>query len=199
MQPGTKIEPERVVAETKAWLERAVIGLNLCPFAKGVHARGQIRYVVSVATEELALLAALLDEFETLARADPEVLDTTLLIHPRMLADFNAFNQFLGNAEEALARAGHEGVFQLASFHPQYQFAGTSPKDVTNASNRSPYPMLHILREASVERAVAAFPDAQSIYERNLATLRSLGTRNWRLLMQKCRDDALAPGGAPEG
>lgn len=192
-------EEATVIARTQAWLTRAVIGLNLCPFAKGVQARGQIRTVVCDAADEATLLVTLLDEFEHLLRADPERTDTTLLIHPRVLTDFHAFNRFLGDAEGALARAGYEGVFQLASFHPQYRFAGTASDDVTNATNRSPYPMLHVLREASVERAVAGFPDAARIYEQNMRTLQALGARKWQQLMHECHADAQRLDGPPKG
>ncbi len=186
------LDHDWIIAQTQAWLSRAVIGLNLCPFAKAVMAHDQIRYVVSDATDEAALLHALGGELEHLARVEAQVTSTTLLVHPRALADFDDFNQFLGEAEHALLRAGFEGVFQLASFHPDYQFAGTSADDVSNASNRSPYPTLHLLRETSVERAVAAFPDAATIYETNIETLRSLGSAGWRKLMQQCQDDAPA-------
>jgi uncharacterized protein len=174
--------PEDIVATTRQWLEKAVIGLNLCPFAKPVYAREQIRYVVSGAETPEALLADLMDELQTLAAAEPEAIETTLLIHPEVLNDFLDYNDFLGVAEEAVADLGLEGILQVASFHPEYQFAGTEPDDVTNYTNRSPYPTLHLLREASVERAVAAVPDAAEIYERNMETLRRLGLEGWRRL-----------------
>jgi hypothetical protein len=184
------LDHDWIIAQTQAWLSRAVIGLNLCPFAKAVMAHDQIRYVVCDATDEAALLHALGGELEHLARVEEQVTSTTLLVHPQVLADFDDFNQFLGEAEYMLARAGFEGIFQLASFHPNYQFAGTTADDVSNASNRSPYPTLHLLRETSVERAVAAFADAAAIYETNIETLRSLGSAGWRKLMQQCQDDA---------
>jgi hypothetical protein len=174
--------PEDIVATTRQWLEKAVIGLSLCPFAKPVYAREQIRYVVSGAETPEALLADLMDELQTLAAAEPEAIETTLLIHPEVLNDFLDYNDFLGVAEEAVADLGLEGILQVASFHPEYQFAGTEPDDVTNYTNRSPYPTLHLLREASVERAVAAVPDAAEIYERNMETLRRLGVVGWRRL-----------------
>lgn len=159
-----------------------MIGLDLCPFARAVHARGQIRWVVTPAATPEELLADLLDELRTLAAADPAALDTTLLIHPAVLGDFLDYNDFLAVADAAVADLGLDGVVQIASFHPRYQFAGTVPDDVTNHTNRSPYPILHLLREASVERAVAAFPDAAAIYEKNVATLRRLGLEGWRRL-----------------
>ena len=181
-----------IIAETRAWVKRVVVGLNLCPFAGAVLARGQIRYAVSDAAEPTSLLVALLDELERLARCDPALTDTTLLIHPNALADFAAYNQFLGAADALLADAGYEGAFQLASFHPDYRFADTAPDALENATNRSPFPMLHLLREASVERAVSAFPDAAEIFEANLRTLRALGKDALAALMAQCHADAQA-------
>jgi len=173
---------EEIVARTRQWLEKAVIGLNLCPFAKAVYVKDQIRYVVSRAETPAALLEDLTAELQALAAADPAAIDTTLLIHPQALTDFLDYNDFLGIAEAAVAEHGLEGVLQIASFHPRYQFAGTAADDVENYTNRSPYPMLHLLREASVERAVAAFPDAAQIYEKNMETLRRLGREGWARL-----------------
>lgn len=181
-----------IIAQTRAWVERVVVGLNLCPFAAAVLARGQIRYAVSDAAEPTSLLVALLDELERLARCDPALTDTTLLIHPNALADFDAYNQFLGAAEDLLAHAGYEGVFQLASFHPDYRFAGSAANAVENATNRSPFPMLHLLREASVERAVSAFPDTAEIIEANVRTLRALGKDGLAALKAQCEADAQA-------
>jgi uncharacterized protein len=169
--------------QTRAWLEKAVIGLNLCPFAKAVHTKGQIRWVLSEATEPQALLLQLVDELQHLAQADPEVVDTTLIVHPQVLQDFYDFNDFLGVAEDTLAELDLEGVLQIASFHPQFQFADAEPDDIGNATNRAPYPTLHLLREDSIERAVQAFPEAETIYERNIATLQRLGPEGWRKLM----------------
>ena len=171
------------IGATRHWLERAVIGLNLCPFAKAVHLKQQIRWVVSEAREPEALLDDLLRELQRLADADPAVVDTTLLIHPHVLGDFEDYNDFLDVGDEAIERLGLEGVIQIASFHPDYRFEGTGEDDVTNYSNRSPYPLLHLLRESSIERAVAAFPDAEAIFERNIETLRRLGPDGWRVLM----------------
>jgi hypothetical protein len=178
-----------VIAGTRAWLVRAVIGLNLCPFARAVHTRNQVRYVVSRTTESDALLVELRDELRLLAAADPELIDTTLLIHPYALQGFLDFNDFLGVAEDALREDGLEGVLQIASFHPFYQFSGTRPDDVTNATNRSPYPTLHLLREDSVSRAVATFPHADAIPEVNGRTLRTLGADGWAALQARCRSD----------
>jgi uncharacterized protein len=180
--------PEEAVAATQRWLESAVIGLNLCPFAKAVHLKGKIRWVVSAATDEAALRADLVRELEWLRDADPAQTETTLLIHPGVLADFLDFNDFLDTADEALAELDLEGELQVASFHPDYQFADSeggsddSSADITNFTNRSPYPTLHLLRESSIEAAVAAFPDAADIYETNMKTLRALGHEGWKKL-----------------
>lgn len=184
------VDSEQVIAETRAWLERAVIGLNLCPFARAVHAKRQIRWVVSEATDADALLGDLHAELRALAAADPAEIDTTLLIHPHVLGDFADYNDFLGAAEEAVAALDYDGVLQVASFHPHYCFAGSAADDVGNATNRSPYPTLHLLREASVDRAVAAFPDAEAIYGNNIRTLRALGAEGWAALQAQCRRDA---------
>lgn len=182
--------PSHVIAETRAWLVRAVIGLNLCPFARAVHTRNQVRYVVSSATDSETLLAELCDEMHRLVEADPERVDTTLLIHPRVLQDFLDFNDFLGVADAALKKAGLEGVLQIASFHPRYQFSGSPADDVTHATNRSPYPTLHLLREQSIDRAVTAFPQAEAIYEANKCTLQALGADGWASLQALCKADA---------
>ncbi len=184
-------------AQTRAWVNRAVIGLNLCPFAKAPQVKGLVRYVVSPATEPEALLATLCDELRLLAEADLERVETTLIVHPGVLNDFEDYNDFLGTAEAAVAMLGYDGLLQVASFHPDYQFAGTAIGDVTNASNRSPYPTLHLLREESIERAVAAFPDASAIFETNMATLESLGAAGWAELQAQCRRDAQGDQAAP--
>lgn len=185
----TTASTDEIIAATKEWLEKAVIGLNLCPFARAVYVNEQIRYAVSDAAAPEALLADLLAELRTLAAAepsvDPKAVDTTLLIHPNVLTDFLDYNDFLEIAEAAVADLGLEGVLQVASFHPEYQFAGTAPDDIASYTNRSPYPMLHLLREESVERAVEAFPDAAEIYEKNIATLRRLGHEGWKRLWEK--------------
>lgn len=171
-----------IVAATRAWLERAVIGLQLCPFARAVYVNEQVRYAVSDAHNTEALCEALERELHTLVHTDASVLDTTLLIHPHVLTDFLDYNDFLDIAESTVEALGLEGVVQIASFHPAYQFAGTASDDVTNFTNRSPYPMLHLLREASVSRAVEAFPDAPNIYQRNIETMRRLGASGWAAL-----------------
>ena len=175
----------KVIAETKAWLEHAVIGLNLCPFAKAVYVKNQIRYVVSNATTSEDLATVLASELEILQSIDPATLDTTLLIHPYVLSDFLDYNDFLDVADAMLDDLGLAGEIQLASFHPHYQFAGTGPDDIDNFTNRSPYPILHLLRETSIDSAVAAFPQASDIFENNIATLRSLGNAGWLRLTER--------------
>jgi hypothetical protein len=174
-----------VIARTRAWLTEIVIGLELCPFAKPVHVKGQIRYVVSSAENPEALLQALLDELSFLADAEPSEVDTTLLIHPRALPEFLEYNDFLSVAEFALEDMGLAGQLQIASFHPDYLYAGNAAEDLANCVTRSPYPMLHLLREASVDRAVAVFPDASLIVDKNIETLRTLGLDGWRRLMAR--------------
>lgn len=174
---------DEVIEATRHWLEAAVIGLNLCPFARNVHHGRRIEWVVSDAATEQALAVDLMQAMRRLAGTPPEAIETTLLIHPQALLDFGAYNDFLDVADAMLAELELDGVLQVASFHPRYCFEG-SDEDVANCSNRSPYPMLHLLREASVERAVAAFPDAARIYDRNIRTLRALGWSGWQRLMK---------------
>jgi hypothetical protein len=178
------MDDEETVAATRRWLERAVIGLNLCPFAKAVLAKGQVRFVASAARDTEALLDDLVAEMQRLRDTDAGEIDTTLLIHPHVLGDFLDYNDFLDVADAALESLDLEGVLQVASFHPAYQFAGTDPDDAANCTNRSPYPMLHLLREESVARAVEAFPDPDAIVERNLATMARLGAGGYRKLLE---------------
>ncbi len=177
----THTAPE--ILRTQQWLERAVIGLNLCPFAKTVHVRGKIRYVLYKDADEAALMQLLVDELQHLNTVSADEVDTTLIVAPQVFADFGDFNDFLGEAEDELWVQGFEGVFQLASFHPQYQFAGTQPNDAQNNTNRAPYPTLHILREASVDGAVAAFPNPDTIYEANISTMEKLGNDGYATLL----------------
>ncbi|HZV37766.1 MAG TPA: DUF1415 domain-containing protein [Pseudoxanthomonas sp.] len=169
---------------TRRWLERAVIGLNLCPFAKAVYVKQQVRFVLSDATAPEALLEQLAEELVLLRDADPEAIDTTLIVHPDVLSDFLDYNDFLDNADAAVEALDLQGVLQVASFHPDYRFAGSAPDDIGNYTNRAPFPTLHLLREASVDRAVEAFPDADAIVERNLRTLDELGHAGWRKLFE---------------
>lgn len=176
------VTAEQAIADTRRWLERAVIGLNLCPFAKAVHVKGQIHYATYLPAEHDDLLDALLAEARQLVALDATERDTTLLIAPSALSDFLDFNDFTARAERRLAKAGFDGVLQLASFHPQFQFGGTEPDDIGNATNRAPYPTLHLLREENVDRAVEAFPDAEEIFGRNIDTLETLGPEGWAAL-----------------
>ncbi len=189
-QPSEALAQALAQAETRAWVDRAVIGLNLCPFAKAPQIKGQVRYVVSAATDPAGLLADLINELEVLAEANPERIETTLLIHPQVLGDFAAYNDFVAVAEDTVAELDLEGILQVASFHPDYQFDGTAPTDIDNATNRSPYPTLHLIREASIDRAVAAFPEAEAIFKVNIATMQKLGTAGWAALQRQCRADA---------
>ena len=173
---------EDVIAAVRQWIEKAVIGLNLCPFAKAVYAKNQVRYVVSHAPHLDGLLEDLDRELDYLAAADPGEIDTTLLIHPALLPDFLDFNDFMQLADAAVDEHGLDGVIQIASFHPAFQFEGTDPDDIGNYTNRAPFPTLHLLREASIARAVAAFPEAETIYQRNIETLRKLGHAGWQAL-----------------
>ena len=181
---------DRVLAETRAWVERAVIGLRLCPFAPAPHAAGRVRYEVCAARDPHTLLLALASELTHLVASPPERLETTLLIHPHVLNDFLDYNDFLGEADDLVHGLGLEGEIQIASFHPQYRFAGSASDDIANATNRSPYPMLQLLREESVERALAGIARPEAIFEANIATLERLGADGWQALQRQCRADA---------
>jgi hypothetical protein len=179
------MDDEAVIAAMREWIEKAVIGLNLCPFAKAVYVKNQVRYVVSSARHLDGFLEDLDRELDFLAAADPDAIDTTLLIHPTLLPDFLDFNDFMQLADAAIEEHGLDGVIQIASFHPRFQFEGTGPDDLGNFTNRAPFPTLHLLREASIERAVAAFPEAETIYQRNIETLQQLGFEGWQALWRK--------------
>ena len=181
---------DRVITETRAWVQRAVVGLNLCPFAKAPLVKGQIRFVVCESDDPRVLLDALIVQMRELAAADPALVETTLLIHPHALLDFDDFNDFLDAADAALEDLELDGVLQVASFHPDYRFADAAPDDLGNSTNRSPYPTLHLLREESVDRAVASFPEAEAIYTTNIATLEALGADGFAQLQAQCRADA---------
>jgi hypothetical protein len=168
------VTEDEVLTSSVAWLEKAVIGLNLCPFARAVHVKQQIRWVVSDAKSGVVLLEQLRGELELLARVPASEVDTTLLVHPQVLQDFFDYNDFLGEADTLLEELGLDGTLQIASFHPDYQFADSSSQDPANYTNRAPFPTLHLLREDSVSRAVAGFADTSTIYERNIELLRSM-------------------------
>ena len=180
--PTTQPSIEAAVRDTRHWLEKAVIGLNLCPFAKAVHVKGLVHYAVSLATQPGDVLDELAAQARVLVETDPSVRETTLLIVVNCLNDFLDFNDFLTRANRVMRKDGHGGILQLASFHPDYQFAGTTPEDITNFTNRAPYPTLHLLREDSIEKAVEAFPDAAAIFETNMRTLKDLGVEGWARL-----------------
>ena len=176
-------EQERLVIEdTQKWLLEAVVGLNLCPFAKAVVVKDMVRYRVCASAEPADVLAMLREELQYLAEADPDKLDTTLLIAPDVLPDFLDFNDFLADCDEVLIALELDGVLQVADFHPRYQFGGVPEDDISNFTNRAPYPTLHLLREESMDKAVAAFPDASLIYERNVEVLEALGREGWEAL-----------------
>lgn len=171
-----------VERDMRAWMERAVIGLNLCPFAKAVHVRGQVHYALSRAQTPRELARDLVHELQDLVALDPAARETTLLMAPDCLAEFLEFNDFLAEADRALVDLELEGVIQIAGFHPDFQFANTPANDIANYTNRAPYPTLHLLREASVDRAVDAFPQAESIFERNMLAMEELGHAGWQAL-----------------
>ena len=173
---------EQCIADTRRWLERAVIGLNLCPFAKAVHVKGRIHYAVSRASQPRDLLDDLRHELEALMAHVPETRETTLLMAPACLLEFIDFNDFLRMADRLLRKLGLEGVIQLASFHPQYAFAGAEQDDISNYTNRAPYPTLHLLREDRIAQTLAGFAEPQLIYESNIQTLTSLGKVGWAAL-----------------
>lgn len=175
-------DPAQVIDDTCRWLERAVIGLNLCPFAKAVHVKRQVHFAVSLAADFAPALADLEVQADALLALPAGERDTTLLMVPQSFDDFLLFNDLVRAGERLLARRGLEGVLQLASFHPQFVFAGAPEDDVANCSNRSPWPTLHLLREASIDRAVAAFPQADAVYDANIRTLRQLGPQGWQAL-----------------
>ncbi|KWA70350.1 peptidase [Burkholderia ubonensis] len=180
---------DAILAATRHWLARAVIGLNLCPFAKSVYVKDQVRYAISEATTLEDALADLETELRRLDAADPQQVDTTLVIYPHAFAEFLDYNDALFFADRLVRQLKLDGVLQIASFHPRYQFDGTEPDDIENYTNRAPYPILHLLREDSIARAADAFPDASAIYERNQETLRRLGHDGWRDWMSRPGDD----------
>jgi hypothetical protein len=181
---------DEVIALTRAWLEHVVIGLNLCPFAESVHRQQQVAYQVSQARDEADLMKDLIAAIDELMNADPEKTDTALLIHPQALLNFEDYNEFIGWTEEFLEESGLEAMVQIASFHPDYRFAGMHPDDITHNTNRSPFPMLHLLRESSVDAALDALPEAAQLVEKNLDTLRDLGKDGWDALIQRMHQAA---------
>lgn len=178
---------------TRHWLEAAVIGLNLCPFARQPWQQGRVRIRVSEATDPARLVDILCDELAYLVETDPETCETTLLVHPHVLACFQDYNDFLDVADYTLSARGLEGVVQIASFHPDYRFADTEDSDPANCTNRAPFPTLHLIRESSIEQALATMPEPERIYERNIERLRSLGWSGWQALMEKSASEGDFP------
>jgi uncharacterized protein len=172
------------ITATRTWLERAVIGLNLCPFAKSVYVKRQVRFVLCNATTTEALRDGLEVELRLLRDTPAEQIDTTVIVHPHVLRDFLDYNDFLDEADALIEALELDGEIQVASFHPDYQFAGTAYDDAGNCTNRTPHPTLHLLREASIDRAVAAFPDPDAIVERNLETMEKLGFAGYAKLLE---------------
>ena len=179
------LTPETVIARTRCWIERTVIAFNLCPFARKPYSGEQVRYVVSDATDPEQLLADLQQELEHLRATDPKVLETTVLIHPWVLQDFLDYNDFL-DVVDALLAQGYEDEFQVASLHPDYQFAGTEADDAENYTNRSPYPVLHLLRVEGVAKVISGYPRPEAIPERNIAQMENLGTEHMRAILDEC-------------
>jgi len=173
----------RELITTRRWLERAVIGLNLCPFAKAVYVKQQVRFVLSDAELPEDLLEELAEELLRLRETPANEIDTTLLVHPRVLTDFLDYNDFLDRVDALIEALDLDGELQVASFHPDYRFADSEADDPGNCTNRAPYPTLHLLREASLDKAVAAYPDADVIVERNLDTMARLGLDGYRKLL----------------
>lgn len=177
---NTAVSDEIVISKTKEWLEKAVIGLNLCPFAKAVYVKNQVRITVSHAKHLDAFLEDIDAEFEYLKECDPETTETSLLVHPTLFEDFFIFNDMLDLAEGIIEEHGLEGTWQIAPFHPLFQFEGTQVGDIENYTNRSPFPTLHFIREAGIEDAMKNFPDAATIFERNIKKLEALGHQGWQ-------------------
>jgi len=181
---GEFVNNEQIVLAVQQWVDTFVVGMNLCPFAKRELVKHRVRFVATAASTPEQLLKALQDELELLNTQAS--VETTLLIHPHVLQDFYDFNDFLGQTDHLLMEMGLEGVYQIASFHPDYQFAGTRPNDAENYTNRSPYPVLHVLREASLERAIADYHDVDEIPQRNIELMNKLGQNKLQALLRSC-------------
>ena len=178
------LKDSEITGSVQRWVESFVVDLNLCPFAKRELIKNRIRFALTAAQTEEELLTALQAELELLD-SDTSI-ETTLLIHAKVLQDFYDYNQFLDYADELLLQMGLEGVYQIASFHPHYQFGNTDPDAAENYTNRSPYPMLHIIREESIARAIADSPNIDQVPARNIALMNQLGKDRLRALMQAC-------------
>ena len=187
MTDTTHLDLDTVSEHTKQWLEKAVIGLNLCPFAKAPHVKNLVRIVVSEARHLDGFLEDLDRELQLLGNTPASELETTLLVHPTLFPDFETFNQMLEIADDAVVENELEGIVQIAPFHPDFQFEGTEADDISNYTNRSPYPTLHLIREDSIAKATEAFPDASAIFDRNIALLEKMGHEGWdKLDIPRC-------------
>ncbi len=175
-----------VINSCRCWIERVVIGFNLCPFARKPYAAEQIRYAVSSAKTPAALLIDLQQELEALRQSKSEQNETTVLIHPYVLQDFFDYNDFLGIADMFLEQNGYADEFQIASLHPDYQFVDTEKEDAENYTNRSPYPMLHLLREQSVENALCNTRNPELIPEQNIKTMEKIGAATMQKILDEC-------------
>lgn len=187
--PSAPPSADLVQQQTRDWIVHAVVGLNLCPFAARPLSRDRIRIAVTAAQTPEALLTDLMAELERLATTPRDTIETTLLVHPQVLQDFLDYNDFLDVADACVAQAGLEGEIQIASFHPDYRFADTEADDIANATNRAPWPTLHLLREVSVDEALAAVPDTDAIVEANVKRLRELGPAGWERLRAQWQTD----------
>ena len=187
MTDTAHLDAHTVSEHTKQWLEKAVIGLNLCPFAKAPHVKNLVRVVVSEARHLDGFLEDLDRELQLLGNTPASELETTLLVHPTLFPDFETFNQMLEIADDAVVENELEGIVQVAPFHPDFQFEGTEADDISNYTNRSPYPTLHLIREDSIAKATEAFPDASAIFDRNIALLEKMGHEGWdKLDIPRC-------------
>ena len=187
MTDTAHLDIDTVSEHTKQWLEKAVIGLNLCPFAKAPHVKNLVRIVVSEAHHLDGFLEDLDRELQLLGNTPASELETTLLVHPTLFPDFETFNQMLEIADDAVIENELEGIVQIAPFHPDFQFEGTEADDINNYTNRSPYPTLHLIREDSIVKAAEAFPDASAIFDRNIALLEKMGHEGWdKLDIPRC-------------
>lgn len=175
------------IEQTRSWIEHFVIPLNLCPFANKVFREQRIRYTLSSATTEKALLTTLEQELLYLNQTPSNEIDTSLLIHPHVLTDFFFYNDFLNKADDLITQLSLDGMIQIASFHPQYQFANTNSGDLENYTNRSPYPMLHLLRESSLEQAIQHYSNVDSIPENNINTMETLGDSGIKTRLAYCK------------
>ena len=181
------LEENEIITAIQQWVETFIVGMNLCPFAKRELVKNRVRFTVTDATTDDLLMTALQAELKLLDR-DPSI-ETTLLIHPKVLQDFYDYNQFLNFADRFLAELRLRGVYQIASFHPDYQFCGTDPDDAENYTNRSPYPLLHLLREESLERVITDYPDTDQIPTHNIELMNRLGQDKLQAFIQACLDN----------